>query len=87
VESPVAPRSDRLQLALELSPRAQPVELEPTFVHCCLNGTSRLVQVSAVAEAALCRQRLDVLERRAEVTFPELQLPKARRVDHERAPR
>jgi hypothetical protein len=41
----------------------------------------------AVPEAALCRERFDVFERGAEVAFPELQLPEARRVDHQCAAR
>ena len=40
--------------------------------------------MSAVAEAALGCESLDVVERRADVAFPELQLAQPRRVDHQR---
>ena len=76
---------DRLQLPLELAPAAQTVEGERAVVHRTQHGASRFTCVCAVAEAALRREDLDVLERGADVAVPELQFTEAGRVDHERA--
>src|SRR5213083_161015 len=81
----ICARCDRFELALQLAPRAEAVELEATVVDRGENGTAGLACVCAVAETALGSERLDVLERGAEVTLPELQLAQARRVDRQRA--
>src|SRR5919198_4466225 len=81
----VGARGDRLQLALELPPRTQAVELERAVVDRREHGAARFPRVGAVAEAALGGERLDVGEGRAHVALPELQLPQAGRVDYERA--
>src|SRR5436853_433689 len=71
----VGGRCDRLELALELAPGPQPVELEPSVVHGLEDGTARLARVGAIAEAALRRERLDVLEGRIDVALVQLELP------------
>src|SRR5438132_7195796 len=70
----VRPRGDRLELALQLPPGSQPVELERAVIDRAEHSAIRLAQVCAVPEPALEGERLDVLERRAEIALPELKL-------------
>src|SRR5919201_1284184 len=81
----VRPRLDRCELPLQLPPAAQTVKLEDAVVDGGLDRAAGLALVCAVVEAALRRELLDVRERGSEVTFEQLQLAQARRVDHEAA--
>src|SRR3954471_10002911 len=65
----------------------QPVGVEPSVGDRRGNRAPRLRLVHAVGEAAVVRQRLDLVERRVEpiAVQPRLQLAHARRVDQQRA--
>src|SRR5439155_75821 len=70
----ICARGDRLELALELPPAAQPVERERAVVDGGQHRAAGLSCMGAVAKAAVRGKRLDVLERGADVAVPELQL-------------
>src|SRR5689334_1702660 len=83
MQTSVRPSRDRRELALQLPPTAEPVELERPLVDSGKHGAVRLVHVRAVRETTFRRERLDIRERRTAVAVEELQLTQAGRVDHE----
>src|ERR671924_1569656 len=82
-ESSVGACRNRLQLALELAPRAQPIEHKASVVYRRQHCAVGFARVCAVAEPALGGERFDVREGSVEVSLPELELAQPRRVDDE----
>src|ERR671923_995259 len=82
---PVLLQFERTELALQLLVAAVAIRIERAVRERALDGAAGLALVAAVAEATMLEERFDVAERRAEPFFgiPELELPHARRVEHE----
>jgi hypothetical protein len=75
------------ELALELAPAVETLAWQSSASQRLADCAAGLALVRAVAEAACCRQRSDVLEGLLEALrdVPELQFAQARRVEHEPA--
>ena len=78
----IGARGDRLELALQLSPGTQPVELERAVVDGGLDCAARFRYVRTVPELALQGKRLEIFERSREIAFPELKFAESGSVDH-----